>query len=1084
VAGPNRERAPMNDGSLTPVVRLLALAPDLDELARARRFVSDAATQAGFADSRVFDIMVACSEAAANAIEHAPVKGEVTVKTFLYPDRLEIEIQGPGAFETPHKLANGHLHRGLGLPLMAQFSDHLALYSGPGGGTLVTLTFYRPGAEGLRAETIGERKLAEDTLQAELIRTEVLRAIAAKAAETSDVRALARCVLDLCRELLGAKTGLVHEADEQAGLLLALALVGYPEDFVRVVREMTFDDPVAPSAIAYRDDVVVTYDWSAVPEGMADRERLAGITTYRWIALPIHVKGEAIGALGLTFEERRPFTKSEIDLFQAVADQLGVGIARARAEAALRENEEKYKDLFDSIDQGFFILDVLLDHAGRVTDLCVVEANPAAMRMLGRDLAGCHLRDLAPAFDESWNDSFGRVALTGESVSLRQFSEVEDRWYDLYVFRIGGAGSRRVGEIFLDVTDEVRAESNLRLVGDIDKTLSGSLPAGEMFALVGAKLGEHLAVDNFMLAEAEEASDRAVVLFAWRDERAAELLRTYGLSELNGPDYWQAMHSGDPFVVRDTERDPRTDAGRHSAFHVGAYIVIPFDRDGKWKYLVSVDSLVPRDWTSREVALVKEVAGRVIARIERACAEEELLRSRGRYAFLLRFTDSMRPLGEVAAIQAKAARLLGKYLRADRCAYAEVEGDELVVLGQYRHGVEPLPSRLAFRPDVAGQGRSGKGPAAAPRRGEPMAIVDVDTDGRLGEADRAQLRAAQTRALAGAVVVRDKRPVASMACHSSRPREWAPEELELIQEVAERTWAAAERVKAEAALRESEERHRALAEENERLFRQQLDIAEHLQMALLNIPSDIGRVRLGHLYRSATEAAKVGGDFYDVFEVKDGNIAILMGDVAGHGIQAARTGTLVKDVVHAFTHQSLRTHEVLRRTNLLLIEKDLPGFVTLFLGILDPDAGTLRYSSAGHTESMVRRLTGEIEMLGSGSSPLGVYPDAAWKPHEIELGAGEVLLLYTDGVTEARRDKELFGEKRLERLLKRKRISVGRLPHLILDQILAFSGGSLQDDAAVLALCLTEYPQGASPSPGPVQQSLLDGLPGVTQTLS
>jgi serine phosphatase RsbU (regulator of sigma subunit) len=271
-------------------------------------------------------------------------------------------------------------------------------------------------------------------------------------------------------------------------------------------------------------------------------------------------------------------------------------------------------------------------------------------------------------------------------------------------------------------------------------------------------------------------------------------------------------------------------------------------------------------------------------------------------------------------------------------------------------------------------------------------------------------------------------------------------------------------VRAEEALRESEERYRALAEENERLFRQQLDIAERLQMALLNIPSDIGRVRLGHLYRSATETAKVGGDFYDVFGVKDGNIAILMGDVAGHGIEAARTATLVKDVVHAFTHQSTRTHEVLRRTNLLLIEKELPAFVTLFLGILDPDAGLLRYSSAGHPESMVRRLSGEIEMLGCGTSPLGIYPDASWKPHEIGLSAGEVLLLYSDGVTEARRDKELFGEKRLERLLRRKRVSVGRLPHLILDQVLAFSGGSLQDDAAVLALSLTEAPEG---EPGP-----------------
>ena len=118
-----------------------------------------------------------------------------------------------------------------------------------------------------------------------------------------------------------------------------------------------------------------------------------------------------------------------------------------------------------------------------------------------------------------------------------------------------------------------------------------------------------------------------------------------------------------------------------------------------------------------------------------------------------------------------------------------------------------------------------------------------------------------------------------------------------------------------------------------------LVLFRRLQESLLDIPTELSGVKFGHLYRSATEQAQVGGDFYDVFEAKEGKIALLIGDVAGHGIEAARTATLVKDVVHAFIHQTLRTHEVLRRTNGLLIEKNLPGFVTLFLGILDTGNG-------------------------------------------------------------------------------------------------------------------------------------------------
>ncbi len=122
----------------------LVLAPDLSEAARARRLLKDVAGEAGFSGSRVFDITVAVSEAAANAIEHAPVKGRVEVTSILYRDRLEVRIEGPGEFQTPDRLGE-RIHRGLGLPLMAKLADHLALYSAPEGGTLVTLTFYREG---------------------------------------------------------------------------------------------------------------------------------------------------------------------------------------------------------------------------------------------------------------------------------------------------------------------------------------------------------------------------------------------------------------------------------------------------------------------------------------------------------------------------------------------------------------------------------------------------------------------------------------------------------------------------------------------------------------------------------------------------------------------------------------------------------------------------------------------------------------------------------------------------------------------------------------------------------------------------
>ena len=129
-----------------PVIRSITLSPHLAEVARGRAMIADVASQAGFSEERVFDITVACSEAMANAIEHSPVKGEVQVRTVLRPDRLEVEVQGPGEFQAPDRLKKRE-SRGLGLPLMAKLSDHLALFSGPAGETFVSLTFYLPGRQ-------------------------------------------------------------------------------------------------------------------------------------------------------------------------------------------------------------------------------------------------------------------------------------------------------------------------------------------------------------------------------------------------------------------------------------------------------------------------------------------------------------------------------------------------------------------------------------------------------------------------------------------------------------------------------------------------------------------------------------------------------------------------------------------------------------------------------------------------------------------------------------------------------------------------------------------------------------------------
>ena len=174
------------------------------------------------------------------------------------------------------------------------------------------------------------------------------------------------------------------------------------------------------------------------------------------------------------------------------------------------------------------------------------------------------------------------------------------------------------------------------------------------------------------------------------------------------------------------------------------------------------------------------------------------------HAFIVRLVDALRPLADPAAVQAEAARLLGTYLSVNRCTYAEIEGDCAILRGRYSDGVPPLPDRLP----LAAFG----GLVDEHRRGRWVAIDDVRSDARVSDAALAAFDAIHTRAFVTVVLIKDGRWVACFGVDAATPRAWTDGERELIREVAERTWSAAEQARAETALRDSEARHRRLFE--------------------------------------------------------------------------------------------------------------------------------------------------------------------------------------------------------------------------------------------------------------------------------
>ncbi len=136
---------------------------------------------------------------------------------------------------------------------------------------------------------------------------------------------------------------------------------------------------------------------------------------------------------------------------------------RQQAERELRESEERYRTLFESIDQGFCTIEVILDELGNPVDYTFLEVNPAFERNTGlQGATGKRMRELRPAHEQFWFDAYGRVALSGEPARFEHEAAALDRWYNVYAFRAGEPGKRRVAILFEDITERKRAETAVR----------------------------------------------------------------------------------------------------------------------------------------------------------------------------------------------------------------------------------------------------------------------------------------------------------------------------------------------------------------------------------------------------------------------------------------------------------------------------------------------------------------------------------------------------------------------------------------------------------------------------------------------
>jgi serine phosphatase RsbU (regulator of sigma subunit) len=245
----------------------------------------------------------------------------------------------------------------------------------------------------------------------------------------------------------------------------------------------------------------------------------------------------------------------------------------------------------------------------------------------------------------------------------------------------------------------------------------------------------------------------------------------------------------------------------------------------------------------------------------------------------------------------------------------------------------------------------------------------------------------------------------------------------------------------------------ALAIDNARLYQQQKQFAETMQQSLLprERPSVPG-LEVGRVYESAAQV-DVGGDVYDFLELADGRLAVVLGDVTGHGIDATADMAMAKFVFRSLAREHPEPSAFLAHANDVIVGEIAVGkFITMAYMTVDP-AGALLCASAGHPQPRVVHADGRVEPLDCGGLALGIDASQEYEQVRAELPPGGSVVLYTDGVIESRQGRELFGERRLDETLG---AHAGRPAQEIADAVLAacrsFAGGDLGDDCAIVVI--------------------------------
>lgn len=508
-------------------------------------------------------------------------------------------------------------------------------------------------------------------------------------------------------------------------------------------------------------------------------------------------------------------------------------------------------------------------------------------------------------------------------------------------------------------------------------------------------------------------------------------MRIFQLDVGQGVVGW-VTHYREPVIINDISTDPRVDPRLESEAGIKFRSVLTVPLEGKGQFIGVVEAInkVDGEFNDADLDILTGLSNQMAVAIDNAHLYREIKREALEKDLLYRLGKKLSGKLEVNEVMREIMDSLKQVVSFDAGGVFLVDPEVNEIRGLYTVGYDPkYDTQLQLK---IGQGLLGH----VASTGEPVIVSDVTKDSRYIDANP------ETRSEIVVPIKLDDRLVGVVNLESPQINAFTPKSLALINAFASQAAISLERAR----LHETSLQSKG--------YEEQLHIAREIQRSFL--PAKNPSIAGYDLAGTNISSGQVGGDYFDFIRIVDSHLGTAIGDVSGKGIPAALIMASFRASLIAEIRNNYSIRTICQKVNSLLFESLEPGnYVTAVYGVLDSKNHIFTFSNCGHNLPFILRANDSVEYLREGGPVLGVAQDGVYEERAIVLAPGDMMVFYTDGVTEVFNNKgEEYGLDRLVALVKanRKRSAV-ELEEIIYKTVSAWaSERHLFDDLTMIII--------------------------------